>query len=110
MSSGQQASYDNAMKFATSGFTWDYLSYGTVTLGGWNAYTQGVNVYLSSFQMLDKYGQRPTIVDEMLYFNEGQPDADFINLKTRGTGSIQKPNFQNDLIFKLWIIDGYEDN
>lgn len=110
--SGQQASYDNIIKFAISGFTWDYLSYGAVTSGGWNAYSQGVNVYLSSFQMLDKYGQRPTLdhANEKLYFNQGQPDADYIDLKVRGIGAIQRPTFQNDLIFKLWIVDGYEDN
>ena len=43
-----------------------------------------------------------------MYFNENQPDADSINFNLSTAGGFEAPQFQYDLIFKLWIRDGYE--
>jgi len=113
LSQEQKDSYDNIIKFATSDFTFDYLSYGDAWTGGWSAFSSswssGCNVYFNPLKIYDKYGNRPTVENGIVTFNVGESDEDTINLnKTGPTGGFARPTFQHDLIFKLWVIDGYE--
>ena len=108
LSPGQKASYDNIIKLATSDFTWEYLSVGYFWTNGWGSVGSFVQGYFSSSKITDKYGQRPRFQGGIMYFNENQPDADSINFNLSTAGGFEAPQFQYDLIFKLWIRDGYE--
>ena len=109
MPQGQKDSYDNIIKFATSDFTFDYFADGSTWRLGWRISGYACQCSFSTEYITDRHGDRPTLEDGILTFNEGHDDEDTINLNRAGPGGgFDTPKFQHDLIFKVWVIDEYE--
>ena len=102
------ASYLNLKKFFESGMSIDYLSnYNNNIGGGWMGWGSSVYLRICTSQLLDSYGQRPTMSGGILTYNEGTPEEDTIDFRSRGQGGPSNFVYVLDMIFKMYIRDEY---